>query len=266
MSRDWMTLTLCGLLAVCGCQQSEEYSDYEKAPLSENTETGHSHGPAHGGTVIEFDAAHAHHAEAVFDEQSRNITLYFYGAEIGTAHPAEGLVVELEEGDDEIHLEAEAAPLEGETEETASCYVIDGSQIPEGITSLSQLHGHFHVTMDGNDFRGDLGHAHEHGEEGHDHGEEGHDEDGDDHGDEHGDDEDGEDAPAEDAPAEDAPAEDAPAEDAPAEDAPAEDAPAEEESADEEGAEESADDAPAEEPAEEESADSEEPAEEEAAE
>lgn len=264
MSRYWITLSLCSCLALTGCDSSKEFSDYDEAPLSENTDTGHSHAGAHGGEVIEFDAAHAHHAEMVFDAESRDITLYFYGAEVGKAHPAEGLVVELEEGDDEIHLEAAAAPLEGETEETASCYVVAGSQIPEGTKSLHDLEGHFHVTMDGQDFRGSFGHhdhGHDHGEEGHhddddhEHGDDdhdGHDEDGDeDHGEEGDDADDGEQAAEE--PAEE-PAEEEAAE--PAEEAaePAEEA---SEESTEEPAEEAAEPAeetseePADEPAEE---------------
>jgi hypothetical protein len=166
MSLKWMFLTTCSLLTIVGCGASSEYESYENAPMSENTDTGHEHHHegAHGGQVIEFDPAHAHHAELVFNEDSRDITLYFYGAQIGEAHPAENLVFELEEGDDELHLDVAASPLEGETEETASSFVIAGSEVPENIKSAAALHGHFHVTLDGQDFRGSFG---EH--EGHDH-------------------------------------------------------------------------------------------------
>ncbi len=194
MSRHGITLALCSLLALVGCNTSEESESYEDAPLSENTDHDHhAHEGAHGGLVIEFDAAHAHHAELAFDEASRDITLYFYGATIGEAHSATGLVFELEEGDDELHLETAASPLEGETEETASRFTVAGSEVPENITG-DTLHGHFHVTLDGQDFKGSFGeHDHDHGEEGHEeHDEHGdHDED-DDHEDGH-DDEDGHD-------------------------------------------------------------------------
>lgn len=179
MSRHWMFLTLCSCLPVFGCDSSDNGAvSYEDAPLSEKHEHGHGHDGAHDGLVIEFDPTHAHHAELVFDEESRDITLYFYGAEIGEAHPAEGLVFELEEGDDELHLDVTASPLEGE--ETASRFVVAGADVPDYVKSGDDLHGHFHVTLDGTDHRGSFGEDdHDHGE--HDHGEDGHDDDHDDH-------------------------------------------------------------------------------------
>jgi len=200
MTRFWMTLATCSLMTAIGCNSESEYTDYKLAPESENAHAGHDHHDhegAHGGHVIEFDAAHAHHAELVFDEKSRDITLYFYGAEIGAAHSAEGLTVELEEGDEEVQLKVATSPLDGETEETASCYVVAGANVPEGIQSAEDLHGHFHVTLDGQDFKGDLSNHedHDHGHEGHDHedaqdhGEEGHDHEEHEEEHEHGDDE-----------------------------------------------------------------------------
>ena len=183
-----MTLAVGTMSLVAGCTSEPEFTDYSLAEPSENTGDGHDHGAhegAHGGQVIEFDAAHAHHAEVVFDEASRDITLYFYGAEIGEAHSASELVVELEEGDEEIHLEVAASPLEGETDETSSRFVVAGAGLPDNVKTADDLHGHFHVTLDGQDFKGDLCSHHSHGEHG-EHGspsdhDEGHDEHGDDH-------------------------------------------------------------------------------------
>ena len=178
-------VTVCGLFTAIGCNSGGKFSDYGDAPLSNNTDTGHSHDAVHGGQLLEFDPAHAHHAELVFDAESRDITLYFYGAEIGVGHPAEDLVFELEEGEDELHLEAVAAPLDGETADSCSRFVIAGSEVPDNIISAEQLHGHFHVLLDGQEFTGHFGHEedHSHGEaEGHgdhDHGEEDRDGEGD---------------------------------------------------------------------------------------
>ena len=183
MSYKWMKLTLCSILVVAGCDSSGEFSSYENAPLSKNAHTGHHHEGVHGGLLIEFDEAHAHHAELVFDEETRDITLYFYGATIGEAHPASGLVFELDKDDDEFHLDHTASPLEGETAETASCFVIAGSTLPAEFSAGDTLHGHFHVTLDGQDFTGsftlngdDHGEHDDHGDE--DHGEDGDEEDG----------------------------------------------------------------------------------------
>jgi len=177
MSHKWMTLTVCSLLTVTGCNPSEEYEDYSNAPLSENTNHDHhdhhDHGGVYGGQIIEFDAAHAHHAELVFDDQTRDITLYFYGAEIGKAQAAEGLVFEVDKADgDELHLDISAMPLEGETEDTASRFVVAGSELPPEITSAADLHCHFHVNLNGQEFTGHLAHDDHHGEHG-DHAEHG---------------------------------------------------------------------------------------------
>lgn len=194
MTRFYMTLGLCSILAAVGCDSGEEYTEYELAPQSENTDEHahhHDHEGKHGGTIIEFDAAHANHAEIVFDAETRGITMYFYGAEIGKAKAVSDVVFELEEGDDEVHLDVTASPLDGESEESSSCFIIAGDDIPEGTKSLNDLHGHFHVTIGDQDYKGNFGHdhsheGHEHGDEDHAHGEEGHG-----HGD-HDHDEDGE--------------------------------------------------------------------------
>ena len=183
MTRFSMILGLCSILAAVGCDSGEEYTEYELAPQSENTDEHahhHDHEGKHGGTIIEFDAAHANHAEIVFDSETRGITMYFYGAEIGRAKAVSDVVFELEEGDDEVHLDVTASPLEGESEESSSCFTIAGDDIPEGTKSLNDLHGHFHVTIGDQDYKGNFGHdhnheGHEHGDEDHGHGEEDHD-------------------------------------------------------------------------------------------
>ncbi|MCH2200892.1 MAG: hypothetical protein MK102_02900 [Fuerstiella sp.] len=169
MSHKWIALIVCSLLTVSGCSSSEQYEDYSSAPLSENTNHDHhDHGAGvHGGQIIEFDAAHAHHAELVFDEKTRDITLYFYGAEIGKAQAAEGLVFEVDKADgDELHLDTSALPLEGETEETASRFLVAGSELPPEIRSAADLHCHFHVNLSGQEFTGHLTHDDHHDEHG----------------------------------------------------------------------------------------------------
>lgn len=210
-SVKWMT-GLALLAYTVGCEEGK-YEDYATAPLAEehahdhDHDHGHDHGGhegKHGGHVLELDDAHGHHAELVFDKATRDVTLYFYGAEIGVAKPATGVAFELMIDGKEVVLESKASPLEGETEATASRYVVAGSQIPESIKGEEQLDGHFHVTIDGKEFAGEM-HAHSHDE--HAHGEAGH---SDEHKDEHKDDHKDDKAPAK--PEGDKPAEAAPAE------------------------------------------------------
>ncbi len=161
------------LVALCfaGCSDSG-YQDYGQAPLSDGHAHTHDHDHTHGqhtgkngGHVLELDDAHGHHAEMVFDKSSRDITLYFYGSEIGVAKPATGLAFEIKKDGKEAVLKASPKPLEGETEETCSRYVISGSELPAAMTSEEQLDGHFHIMIDGREFVGGF-HAHSHDEHG----------------------------------------------------------------------------------------------------
>jgi hypothetical protein len=177
--RSGTLLAGVALAAFCaaGCDDGN-YQDYGKAPLSDGHDHGHAHDHDHGhdhgghagkygGHVLELDDTHGHHAEMVFDTATRDITLYFYGSEIGVGKPATGLAFEIEKDGAEVVLEAKASPLEGETDDTASRFIIAGSQLPEAIKSEEQLDGHFHVTIDGKELLGEF-HAHSHDEHAHD--------------------------------------------------------------------------------------------------
>lgn len=167
-----------------GCADDDGFQEYASAPVSDSHDHDHGHGHghegAHGGHVFELDDAHGHHMELTFDQETRDITLYFYGAEIGTGVATTGVSLHLE-GDTETELSAEAVPAEGETPESSSVFRIAGSSLPEGITGEEQLNGHIHATIAGEEFAADLV-AHSHDD--HDHGHEGHGHD-DDHHDDH---------------------------------------------------------------------------------
>ena len=174
----WMAGLAAAAAAFCvaGCEDSG-YKDYSKAPLSDAHDHDHDHDHdghegKHGGHVLELDDVHGHHAEMVFDNATRDITLYFYGSEIGVAKAATSLEFEIEKDEKEVALESKASPLDGETAEASSRFVIAGSQLPEEIKSEEQLDGHFHVTIDGKELVGSF-HAHSHDEHSpdeHDHG------------------------------------------------------------------------------------------------
>ena len=155
-----------------GCEDAD-YQDYSKAPLSEVKEHVHDHGHDHsevgkyGGHVLEMDDAHAHHGELVFDATTRDITVYFYGVEVGEAKAASNVTLELHDGDAHKDLASKPMPLDGETDETTSRWVISGADLPAEIKSEEQLDGHLNATMDGKPFTYELkphthdDHAHE---------------------------------------------------------------------------------------------------------
>lgn len=110
----------------------------------------------HGGQLLEIGDTREFHAELVFDSTTRNITLYFYGAEIGTPHPASELIFEPEVGGNAVILAADPSPLDGESTETCSRYVVPGNSLPSEITATDQLEGHFHVTLNGTEYEKDF--------------------------------------------------------------------------------------------------------------
>lgn len=175
----WIVLMAIVGFAAIGCEDAD-YQSYKEAPLSETSDHGHDHGEVgkHGGHVLELDDAHAHHGELVFDAKTRDITVYFYGAEVGEAHAATNVTLELHVADGHKDLTGKPMPLDGETDETASRWSFSGAELPENIKGEEQLDGHLEVTMDGTPFSYGL-EPHSHGDE-HGHADEpGHD---DDHG------------------------------------------------------------------------------------
>lgn len=186
----WIVSLAFAVFTATGCQDAE-YQDYKEAPLSETKEHVHDHDHDHGevgkygGHVLEMDDAHAHHAELIFDTASRDITVYFYGSEVGEAKAASNVTLELHVADGHKDLTSKPMPLDGETDETASRWVISGADVPADIKGEEQLDGHLEATMDGEPFSYALKpHSHDHDEHGHDedaHAEDDHKEGHDDH-------------------------------------------------------------------------------------
>ena len=178
----WITSLAVAAFGVMGCEDAD-YQPYKEAQLSEAAahDRDHDHGEVgkYGGHVLELDDAHAHHGELVFDAQTRDVTVYFYGGEVGEAKAASNVTLGLHVADGHKDLVAKPMPLEDETDETASRWVFSGADLPENIKGEEQLDGHLEATMDGKPFSYGL-EPHSHG----DHDESAHDEHGDaDHGD-----------------------------------------------------------------------------------
>ena len=181
----WIVSLAIAMFGFAGCEDTS-YTEYKAAPLSEGHNHDHGHAGKHGGHVLEMDDAHGHHAELLFDSATRDITVYFYGAEIGAAKAASNVTLELHEGDGHKDVVSKPMPLDGETSETASRWVFAGADRPAAIKGEEQIDGHLNATMDGKVFKGTLEpHSHdhdehadaEHGETGHakeSHGEAGH--------------------------------------------------------------------------------------------
>lgn len=174
------TLALLALTLFVGCPAQEDGVKYSDAEANTDThghdhDHGHHDGP-HGGHVIELTDDHTVHAELTFDKAGPKITVYILGEDVETPLPVaiDAVHLDLEgDGDEEIEVALTPAPLEGEADGTSSVFVAEGDQVPAGIDDIEKIHGHLHVTVDGNELEGDIEHDHDHDE--HDH--EGHDDD-----------------------------------------------------------------------------------------
>ena len=162
----WITFLAVAAFGVVGCEDAD-YQSYKEAPLSEATALVHDHDHGevgkHGGHVLELDDAHAHHGELVFDAKTRDVTVYFYGGEVGEAKPASNVTLGLHVADGHKDLVAKPMPLKDETAETASCWVFSGTDLPENVKGEEQLDGHLEATMDGKSFSYGL-EPHSHGD------------------------------------------------------------------------------------------------------
>ena len=167
---NWIASLAVAASCVAGCEDAD-YQSYNEAPLSEAAAHNHAHDHDHdhgevgkyGGYVLELDDAHAHHGELVFDADTRDVTVYFYGSEVGVAKVASQVTLELHVADGHKELVAKSSPLEGETDETASCWVFSGTDLPANVTSEEQLDGHLEATIDGKPFSYGL-EQHSHGD------------------------------------------------------------------------------------------------------
>jgi len=167
----WIVSLAVAACGAVGCEDAD-YQTFNEAPLSEASAHVHDHDHGevgkHGGHVLELDDAHAHHGELVSDAKTRDVTVYFYGGEVGEAKAPSSVTLSLHVADGHKDLVAKPTPLEGETTETASCWVFSGADLAENFKGEEQLDGHLEVTMDGKPFSYGL-EPHSHDHDGHDH-------------------------------------------------------------------------------------------------
>ena len=166
----WLCLGVA--VSLSGCGETSDATSYADADINEpghSHDHGHHHEGPHGGEVLEVDGNHKYHAEVVFDAETRDVSVYILGGDLKTPVPvaAGDIEFEIEEGEDESHLDMTAAPLEGEADGLSSVYKVPGASIPESAKSLEDFHWHMHLTIDENEYNVEMA-GHDHGEHGHD--------------------------------------------------------------------------------------------------
>lgn len=162
---SWRIWTLLTVFCLIGCEfrwdsasrgdedggREASRSEDRDTSLSGKSGTSAQTGPR-GGSLIEIGDDRAYHAEMTLDPATRDIRIYFYSASPGQAKIVSDLVFEIEHAGQLQVLSAEPRPQDGETREATSAFRIPGSSLPQEISAVDQLRGHFHITIDGADY------------------------------------------------------------------------------------------------------------------
>ena len=170
------TLSLVAAVALffggCKPQEGGESTEYKaQGEPAEATAHGHdhdedhAHGP-HDGHIIELGSSHA---ELVFDETNRKITVYLLDGKLKNpvAIDQPEVLLNLTVETKPVQLKLAAAPQEGEAAGTSSRFELAGDQIPAAIRGEEDLKGRLGAKINGEELSGDLSHeGHEHEHEG----------------------------------------------------------------------------------------------------
>lgn len=149
-----------GYVVGCNSQQGgTPYGEAEQAPASHDEHEHHE--GTHGGHVVELSKDHTVHGEFVVDAEGKVARFYVTGEDLKT--PVEATAVAMHvEGDNGEEQTVEFEPAGGG--DKGSEFTAELDKLP--TSDVEQLHGHFHVTVDGKELSGDLAHDHDHeGEE-----------------------------------------------------------------------------------------------------
>ncbi len=153
---------------VVGCNSEQGATPYAEAEKAEaaHDEHEHHHEGAHGGHVIELSDDHKVHGEFVIDAAAKVGRFYVTGEDLKTPVEATAVMIHTEgDGGEEMEVPLEAVG----GGEKASEFTIALDKLPS--SDIEQLHGHFHVTVGGEELSGDLSHDHDHAHEHEEHAE-----------------------------------------------------------------------------------------------
>ena len=152
-------LPLAVALAGCAAEDDETYVDSEAGMVDDEHAVAHvSHeaGP-HGGQVIEFAGDHSVHGEYVVADGTA--TLYLYGADMKTPLNAERVrFLAFDAEDDDADLEFTASGMaEPGAGKPAAEWALTDAAVPGG--GVEELEGEFLITIDGEEYEGNLEHT-----------------------------------------------------------------------------------------------------------
>ena len=149
---------LSGFVAGCNGQQAgTPYADAEQGVAADEEGQDHHHEGPHGGHVVELAEDHSIHGEFVVDSAANVARFYVLGADLKSTIEATEVVFHAETADGG-EAEVKMTPAGGGEKGSEFTAPLDG--LPS--KDIEQLHGHFHVTVEGKELAGDLTHDHDH--------------------------------------------------------------------------------------------------------
>ncbi len=179
-----LAISLATCLAVCwGCGGGDDYEAFDKSDIKpadpqahhHHHHHGEHHEAPHGGTLVAL-GDHEYHAEIVWDEDAKSITVYVLDGEAAKAVPINATTITLAigTGDDTQSHAFAAQPLDGEPDGKSSRFASTDKDLFELFHDNDKTAGQIDLTIGDKSYavvvtHDEHDHDHEHGKESADH-------------------------------------------------------------------------------------------------
>lgn len=155
-------------LVGCGEKKGDEGVTPKKNDVKDTAKPHPPHGP-NGGHLADINEKLR--AEVVYMSEPKQIAVFVLNhddSEIADVKLEGGdFHLEKEGGEDEVEMTVGMAKTQAG--ESAQALILAGDKIPAHITGLESIHGHLHITIDGEEHEADFGHDDDEGGEPHKH-------------------------------------------------------------------------------------------------
>ena len=160
------TLIALGTISLSGCgggsgpgsQVPAEHGDHDQ-------EHAHATEGPHGGSIIEL-GTEEFHAELVHDDEAGSVMIYFLDSTAKQVAPIDAgeVSINLRHDGNAEQFKLAASPTEGDPQGKSSRFVSAEKELAEDL-DRSDARGQLVATISGKQYRGNIEHDHDHGEE-----------------------------------------------------------------------------------------------------
>ncbi len=169
MTKSYLLLVLCLLVAGIGCNQNKSTPDPDQNPgggsasevhghdhahdePTDHRVEGHAHGAGpHDGTIADWGGG-TYHVEFTVDHEKRQATVYVFGSDEKTPTPIDAESIELSVTDPNMQVTLQADPQETDPEGMSSRFV--GTHEKLGV--VQEYSGTITGVVDGTPYSGDF--------------------------------------------------------------------------------------------------------------